>query len=58
METKPGKQLQQKQGDKQDDCRKRINANQPCLDLSGKPFWPKVNTTENGAPIRDQVFQL
>jgi hypothetical protein len=51
----------QKQGHKQDDCRKRINANQPCLDLSGKQFWPKVNTTENGAPIQalqDQDFQF
>jgi hypothetical protein len=50
-----------KQGHKQEDCRKRINANQPCLDLSGKPFWPKINTTENGAPIQalqDQDFQF
>jgi hypothetical protein len=31
------------------------------LDLSGKPFWPKINTTENGAPIQalqDQDFQF
>jgi hypothetical protein len=51
----------QKQGHKQEDCRKRINSNQPCLDLSGKPFWPKINTTENSAPIQalqDQDFQF
>jgi hypothetical protein len=50
-----------KQGHKQEDCRKRINANQPCLDLSGKPFWPKINLTENGAPIQslqEQDFQF
>jgi hypothetical protein len=50
-----------RQGHKQEDCRKRINANQPCLDLSGKPFWPKINTTENGAPIQalqGQDFQF
>jgi hypothetical protein len=45
-----------KQGHKQEDCQKWINANQPCLDSSGKPFWPKINTTENGAPI--QAFQF
>jgi hypothetical protein len=50
-----------KQGHKQEDCRKRINVNQPCLDLSGKPFWPKINLTENGAPIhslQEQDFQF
>jgi hypothetical protein len=34
--------------------------NQPCLDLNGKPFWPKINTAENGAPIQslqEQDFQ-
>jgi hypothetical protein len=49
-----------KQGHRQEDCRKRINSNQPCLDLSGKPFWPKVNTTDNGALIQalqDPDFQ-
>ncbi len=50
-----------KQGHRQEECRKRINANQPCLDMSGKPFWPKINTTENSAPIQalqDQDFQF
>jgi hypothetical protein len=50
-----------KQGHKQEDCRKRINANQPCLDLSGKPLWPKINLTENDAPIQslqEQDFQF
>jgi hypothetical protein len=50
-----------KQGHRQEDCRKRINSNQPCLDLSGKPFWPKVNTAETGAPIQslqEQDFQF
>jgi hypothetical protein len=48
-------------GHRQEDCRKRINANQPCLDASGKTFWPKINTTDNGAPIQalqDQDFQF
>jgi hypothetical protein len=48
-------------GHRQEDCRKRINANKPCLDSNGKPFWPKINTTENGAPIQalqDQDFQF
>jgi hypothetical protein len=48
-------------GHRQEDCRKRINANKPCLDLSGKPFWPKINTTDNSAPIQalqDQDFQF
>jgi hypothetical protein len=33
----------------------------PCLDQNGKAFWPKINTTENGAPIealQDQDFQF
>jgi hypothetical protein len=50
-----------KQGHQQEDCRKRINSNQPCLDLSGKPFWPKVNMAETGAPIQslqEQDFQF
>jgi hypothetical protein len=50
-----------KQGHCQEDCRKRINSNQPCLDSNGKPFWPKVNTTETGAPIQalqDPDFQF
>ena len=50
-----------KLGDRQEDCQKRINANQPCLDTSGKTFWPKINTTNNGAPIQalqDQDFQF
>jgi len=37
---------------RQEDCRKRINSNQPCVDSNGKTFWPKINTTENGAPIQ------
>jgi hypothetical protein len=50
-----------KQGHRQEDCRKRINSNQPCLDLNGRPFWPKVNTAETGAPIQslqEQDFQF
>ena len=50
-----------KLGHRQEDCRKRINANQTCLDSSGKTFWPKINTTDNGAPIQalqDQDFQF
>jgi hypothetical protein len=50
----------QKQGHQQEECRKRINSNQPCLDSNSKPFWPKINMTENGALIealQDQDFQ-
>jgi hypothetical protein len=50
-----------KLGHRQEDYRKRINANQPCQDSSGKTFWPKINTTDNGAPIQalqDQDFQF
>ena len=50
-----------KLGHRQEDCRKRINANQPCLDTNGKTFWPNINTTNNGAPIQalqDQDFQF
>jgi hypothetical protein len=50
-----------KQGHWQEECWKRINANQPCLDSNGKAFWPKINTTDNGAPIQafqDQDFQF
>jgi hypothetical protein len=51
----------QKQGHCQEECRKRINANQPCLDSNGKAFWPKINATNNGAPIQalqGQDFQF
>jgi hypothetical protein len=35
------------QGHRQEECRKQC-----CLDMSGTPFWPKINTTENSAPIQ------
>ena len=50
-----------KLGHRQEDCRKRINSNQPCVDSNGKTFWPKINTTETGAPIQslqEQDFQF
>jgi hypothetical protein len=43
---------------RQEECRKRINANKPCLDTNGRPFWPKVNAAadatsgQNPAPIQ------
>jgi hypothetical protein len=49
-----------KLGHRQEYCRKRINSNQPCLDSNGKTFWPKINTTDSGAPIQslqEQDFQ-
>jgi len=49
------------QGHRQEECRKRINANQPSLDSNGKNFWPKINTTKNGAPVQslqEQDFQF
>jgi hypothetical protein len=50
-----------KQGHRQEECRKRINTNQPYLDLNCKSFWPKINTAYNGAPIQalqNQDFQF
>jgi hypothetical protein len=32
---------------RQEDCRKRIAANKPCLDTSGRPFWPKIKAAAN-----------
>jgi hypothetical protein len=40
---------------RQEDCRKRIAANKPCLDTSGCPFWPKIksaaNNNQNQSPV-------
>jgi hypothetical protein len=50
-----------RQGHRQEECRQRMNANQPCIDSNGKTFWPKINTTDAGAPIQslqDQDFQF
>jgi hypothetical protein len=50
-----------KLGHRQEDCRKRINSIQPCVDSNGKTFWPKINTTDAGAPIQslqEQDFQF
>ena len=33
-------------GHRQEECRKRMKANKPCLDSNGRPFWPKVNATD------------
>jgi hypothetical protein len=35
---------------RQEECRKRINANKPCLDTNGRPFWPKVNAAADSNP--------
>jgi hypothetical protein len=35
---------------RQEECRKRINANKPCLDTNGRPFWPKVNAATDSNP--------
>ncbi len=51
----------QRQGHRQEECRQRMNANQPCIDAEGKTFWPKLNTMDPGAPIQslqDQDFQF
>jgi len=50
-----------RQGHRQEECRQRMNANQPCIDANGKTFWPKINTTDAGAQIQslqDQDFQF
>jgi hypothetical protein len=50
---------------RQEECRKRINANKPCLDTNGRPFWPKVNAAadansgQNPAPVQSiEDFQF
>jgi hypothetical protein len=50
---------------RQEECCKRINANKPCLDTNGRPFWPNVNAAveansgQNPAPIQSIVdFQF
>ena len=34
----------------QDECRKRIAANAPCISASGKPYFPKTNINEISIP--------
>jgi hypothetical protein len=50
---------------RQEECRKCINANKPCLDTNGRPFWPKVNAAadansgQDPAPIQSiEDFQF
>jgi hypothetical protein len=35
------------QNHRQEECRKRIKTNKPCLDSNGCPFWPKVNAADS-----------
>jgi hypothetical protein len=35
------------QNHRQEECRKRMKANKPCLDSNGRPFWPKDNATDS-----------
>jgi len=55
-----------KQSHHQEECRKRINTNQPCLDSNGFEwnawirfwaFWPKINTTNNRNGALIQALQ-
>jgi hypothetical protein len=44
------------------ECRKRINANKPCLDTNGRLFWPKINAAADdnqnqSPPAPIQVLQ-
>ncbi len=49
------------QGHHQEECRKRMKANKPCLDSNGHPFWPKVNATDgnptNSVDVPSFTFQ-
>jgi len=49
------------QGHRQEECRKRMKAKQPCLDSNRRPFWPKVNTTDsnptNNVDVPSFTFQ-
>jgi len=35
------------QNHRQEECRKRVKANEPCLDSNRWPFWPKVNAADS-----------
>jgi hypothetical protein len=37
---------------RQEECRKCINANKPCLDTNGRPVWPKVNAAADAQQVR------
>jgi len=45
----------------QDDCRKRIAANKPCIGANGRPYWPKkvyaVDQEHTPSDINSVVFQ-
>lgn len=48
-------------GHRQDDCRRRIADNKPCLTAGGKPYWPRkvseINNDENISDINLQKTQ-
>lgn len=47
------------QGHHQDDCRKRIRDNKPCIAASGKPYWPrpKVNKVDENEQSEEPQVQ-
>jgi len=45
-------------GHRQEDCRRRISDNKPCLTAAGKPYWPKkVSEINNEGHISDIISQ-
>jgi hypothetical protein len=45
---------------RQEECRKLIKANKPCLDSNGHPFWPKINVADSNelAPVQALDFSF
>jgi len=49
----------------QEECRKRINDKQPCVNNKGQMYWPKINNTtespntvqQNSNPIVESIFE-
>jgi len=49
----------------QEECRKRINDKQPCVNNKGQMYWPKINNTtespntvqQNSNPMVESIFE-
>jgi hypothetical protein len=46
------------QNHSQEECRKRIKANKPCLDSNGHPFWPKINAADSNPSALVQALDF
>ena len=49
----------------QEECRKRINDKQPCVNNKGQMYWPRINNTtespntvqQNSSPMVESIFE-